>query len=495
MLVRVPDEPGRDAGRPRCARDLRRTSSSTRGRTARREDQIGRDFDRAENYLSLVGLVIVILGGIAVSSVTRVFILQKIRSIAVLKCVGARSAQIIAVYILQVLALGLAGSLLGVAMARAAVAAIPLALGLVLDVASGRGALRRHLERRGAGHRRSACWSRCCFRSCRCCRCASSSRRCCCATRRHGAAATGSGSSRSSCVSLALVGADGLAGGVAQRRPRRVRRLCRAGVRAAAGGPRAGRGGRAARERRGRFRCATPCCTCRGPGNQTRVILLAVGLGAFFIVGVRSLQASLLEEFSIQSSDDSPDMFLLDIQRDRRTACARFSADPAHGAGPFQLIPVLRARVVGRRRPRDEPRRAFEDVRAARLARPRVHADLSRSPRSRTRRIIEGAFWNGAVGRARSVGRARDCASASGSTSATRCGSTSSAGSISAARHEHPRRRLARVAQRRLHVRVPAGRARSGAADLHRRRSRARRIRRRAAGSSTTSSSGFRTSR
>src|SRR5262249_19306496 len=70
----------------------------------------------------------VILGGIAVSSVTRVFILQKIRSIAVLKCVGARTAQIIAVYVLQVMILGLAGSLLGVAIARAAVAAIPLAL-------------------------------------------------------------------------------------------------------------------------------------------------------------------------------------------------------------------------------------------------------------------------------------------------------------------------------------------------------------------------------
>src|SRR5262249_31241693 len=93
------------------------------------EDQIGRDFDRAENYLSLVGLIIVILGGIAVSSVTRVFSLQKIRSIAVLKCVGARSVQIIAVYILQVMTLGLAGSLLGVAMARGVIAAIPLALG------------------------------------------------------------------------------------------------------------------------------------------------------------------------------------------------------------------------------------------------------------------------------------------------------------------------------------------------------------------------------
>jgi putative ABC transport system permease protein len=93
------------------------------------EDQVGRDFDRAENYLSLVGLIIVILGGIAVSSVTRVFILQKIRSIAVLKCLGARSGQIIAVYILQVMSLGLAGSLLGVAMARGVLASIPWMLG------------------------------------------------------------------------------------------------------------------------------------------------------------------------------------------------------------------------------------------------------------------------------------------------------------------------------------------------------------------------------
>ena len=76
-----------------------------------------------------MGLVIVILGGIAVSSVTRVFILQKIRSIAVLKCLGARSDQIMWVYVLQVLALGLAGSVLGVALARVVLAAIPVALG------------------------------------------------------------------------------------------------------------------------------------------------------------------------------------------------------------------------------------------------------------------------------------------------------------------------------------------------------------------------------
>jgi len=65
-------------------RELRDDFINTRSSRST-EDQIGKDFDRAENYLSLVGLVIVILGGIAVSSVTRVFILQKIRSIAVLK--------------------------------------------------------------------------------------------------------------------------------------------------------------------------------------------------------------------------------------------------------------------------------------------------------------------------------------------------------------------------------------------------------------------------
>jgi len=89
------------------------------------DDEIGRDFDRAENYLSMVGLIIVILGGIAVSSVTRVFVLQKMHSIAVLKCTGATSAQIMAIYMLQVMVLGLAGSVLGVAIAGLAIAAIP----------------------------------------------------------------------------------------------------------------------------------------------------------------------------------------------------------------------------------------------------------------------------------------------------------------------------------------------------------------------------------
>src|SRR6185369_11717571 len=44
------------------------------------------------------------------------------------------------------------------------------------------------------------------------------------------------------------------------------------------------------------------------PGNQTRVILLAVGLGSFFILGVRSLQANLLRGFAMQAGPETPDM-------------------------------------------------------------------------------------------------------------------------------------------------------------------------------------------
>ena len=126
VMAKVPDERIQPLFRS-LRRDFRDNFVNVRSYRAN-DDQVGRDFDRAENYLSLVGLVIVILGGIAVSSVIRVFVLQKIKSIAVLKCVGGSNRQIIAVYLLQVMALGLAGSLLGVAIARTAISAIPLAL-------------------------------------------------------------------------------------------------------------------------------------------------------------------------------------------------------------------------------------------------------------------------------------------------------------------------------------------------------------------------------
>jgi putative ABC transport system permease protein len=89
------------------------------------ENDLGEDLARAENYLSLVGLVILVLGGIGVSSVTRVFVEQKLKSIAILKCVGAGTRHVLGIYMTEIVALGLAGSLMGVALAAGLVAALP----------------------------------------------------------------------------------------------------------------------------------------------------------------------------------------------------------------------------------------------------------------------------------------------------------------------------------------------------------------------------------
>jgi putative ABC transport system permease protein len=355
------------------------------------EDQVGRDFDRAENYLSLVGLIIVILGGIAVSSVTRVFILQKIRSIAVLKCLGARSGQIISVYILQVMTLGLAGSLLGIVMARGVLASIPLMLGASTSIlaqahygvswsAAVQGMaigvlvsllfsvvpllhvrfIKPSLLLRDESVRRARDWA---------------------------------GMAVIAVVSLALVAltawqAASLKVGIV---------VCVGFAGLAVVLHLAGRA---------LIALIAPMANSRSfplrhavlhlsrPGNQTRVILLAVGLGAFFIVGVRSLQASLLGEFSLQVAANAPDMFLLDIQKGQADGVRAFLGDPAHGAGEFQLIPVLRARVVGVAGAEMNLDGA-DEVRQRGVSIGREFTITYRDHLESNERVIQGAFWNG----------------------------------------------------------------------------------------------------
>jgi putative ABC transport system permease protein len=355
------------------------------------EDQVGRDFDRAENYLSLVGLIIVILGGIAVSSVTRVFILQKIRSIAVLKCLGARSGQIISVYILQVMTLGLAGSLLGIVMARGVLASIPLMLGASTSIlaqahygvswsAAVQGMaigvlvsllfsvvpllhvrfIKPSLLLRDESVRRARDWA---------------------------------GMAVIAVVSLALVALT--AWQAASLKVGIVVCLGFAGLAVVlhlAG--------------RALIALIAPMANSRSfplrhavlhlsrPGNQTRVILLAVGLGAFFIVGVRSLQASLLSEFSLQVAANAPDMFLLDIQKGQADGVRAFLGDPAHGAGEFQLIPVLRARVVGVAGAEMNLDGA-DEVRQRGVSIGREFTITYRDRLESNERVIQGAFWNG----------------------------------------------------------------------------------------------------
>ncbi len=71
--------------------------------------------NRATTFLSLISLITLIIGAIGVGTAMRAHIQQRMDSIAVMKCIGARSSQVMRIYLLQTVALGLAGGLVGVA--------------------------------------------------------------------------------------------------------------------------------------------------------------------------------------------------------------------------------------------------------------------------------------------------------------------------------------------------------------------------------------------
>jgi putative ABC transport system permease protein len=389
LLVRVPDEriePLISALRADFKDDFVNARSFRAS-----DDEIGRDFDRAENYLSMVGLIIVILGGIAVSSVTRVFVQQKMHSIAVLKCTGATSRQIIAVYLLQVMVLGLAGSLLGVVLARGAIAVIPYvvdttATSLLGEVHYGvtTSAMTQGI---GIGVLVSLLFSIVPLLRVR-------SVKPSLLLRDEAAASAGVDWTR--VAALVVVTAGLVAVTAWQAASLKIGLIVCTGFSVLA----------IVLMLAGRLlvRAVSPLANTPSfplrhavlhlsrPGNQTRVILLAVGLGAFFIVGVRALQASLLEEFSTEMTASAPDMFLMDVTREQAEGVRGFLADPAHGAGRFRLIPVLRARVTGVAG-RQTNLESFEDVRA-RGSLAREYTITYRAGIESNEEVIAGRFWD-----------------------------------------------------------------------------------------------------
>ena len=58
---------------------------------------------------------------------------------------------------------------------------------------------------------------------------------------------------------------------------------------------------------------------CR-PGNQTKAVLFAVGIGTLFLVSVRQQQATFQTAFNLDLDGLTADMFAIDIQPDQRQA-------------------------------------------------------------------------------------------------------------------------------------------------------------------------------
>ena len=86
---------------------------------------ITRGLNRSTTFLSLIGLIALVIGSMGVASSMHGHLQQKLDSIAVMKCLGARSSQVIRIYTAQTLMLGLGGGVLGVAVGSAVAAAFP----------------------------------------------------------------------------------------------------------------------------------------------------------------------------------------------------------------------------------------------------------------------------------------------------------------------------------------------------------------------------------
>src|SRR6185437_9309845 len=86
---------------------------------------ITRGLDRSTTFLSLIALIALVIGAMGVASAMHGHLQQKLDSIAVMKCIGARSSQVLRIYTAQTLMLGLAGGLLGSVFGIAVAAAFP----------------------------------------------------------------------------------------------------------------------------------------------------------------------------------------------------------------------------------------------------------------------------------------------------------------------------------------------------------------------------------
>jgi putative ABC transport system permease protein len=90
--------------------------------------------DRATSLLSLMSLVALVLGAVGVAMAMRAHLQQRLDTIAIMKSLGARSGQIMKIYLLQTLLLGFIGGLLGVALGVGVQLAFPLLLAKLINV-------------------------------------------------------------------------------------------------------------------------------------------------------------------------------------------------------------------------------------------------------------------------------------------------------------------------------------------------------------------------
>lgn len=304
------------------------------------QENLSEQFTRTENYLSLTGLLILVLGGVGVWNVARAFVEQKRKTVAILKCLGASGGRVISVYLLQILVLGTFGSVFGAVLAQfgllfvryrfaadlpekmtytvglsAAIQGILLGVLIsmlfsALPLLQIRNIKPRLLLRDENNLRLRLDPAKWILGS----------------LSLAGLLALSVWQAGSITVgSVFLIGLFAtsamlyLAATVLTRLLRRVKGL-------------------------GGFSVSQAINSLYRPGNQTRVILLAVGLGSFVVLAVQAIQANLIREFDFTRNEKLPSLFFIDIQKSQ---IEKLVAEIRSRVGEEpEATPTVRARIA-----------------------------------------------------------------------------------------------------------------------------------------------------
>lgn len=78
-----------------------------------RKRSTGRSFANLSNFLSLVAFIALLLGCVGVASAVNVFVKEKLASVAVLRCLGVASLDVLLIYLVEIMVMGLVGALIG----------------------------------------------------------------------------------------------------------------------------------------------------------------------------------------------------------------------------------------------------------------------------------------------------------------------------------------------------------------------------------------------